>query len=76
MSLPKAPLDRIAGLKQNWKTDLLSGLIVFLIALPLSLGIAMASGVPPIAGLFAAMIGGVLISQISGSFVTINGPAA
>lgn len=70
------PLDGIAGLRENWKTDIVSGFILFLIALPLSLGIAMASGVPPMAGIIAAVVGGLLVSQISGSFVTINGPAA
>jgi MFS superfamily sulfate permease-like transporter len=70
------PADRLAGLKQNWKTDIVSGFILFLIALPLSLGIAMASGMPPMAGIIGAMVGGLLVSQISGSYVTINGPAA
>jgi MFS superfamily sulfate permease-like transporter len=70
------PKDRIPGLLQNWKTDLMSGFILSLIALPLSLGIAIASGAPPMAGLFAAIVGGIVVSQSSGSFVTINGPAA
>jgi MFS superfamily sulfate permease-like transporter len=70
------PLDGIAGLKQNWKTDLLSGFSVFLIALPLCLGIALASGVPPLSGIIAAVLGGILVSLISGCHVTINGPAA
>lgn len=70
------PKDRIAGLKENWRTDVVSGFIVFLIALPLSLGIAIASGMPPLAGIFAAIVGGIVVSQTSGSFVTINGPAA
>src|SRR5262249_53942224 len=68
--------DRLAGLRQNWQSDIVSGFILFLIALPLSLGIAMASGVPPMAGIIAAVVGGLLVSQVSGSYVTINGPAA
>jgi MFS superfamily sulfate permease-like transporter len=75
-SLPAVPKTGLAGLKENWRSDLLAGLLVFLIALPLCLGISMASGFPPSAGIITAIIGGMLVSRISGSFVTINGPAA
>ncbi len=71
-----APSDGIWGLKQNWKFDLLAGFSVFLIALPLSIGISVASGAPPTAGLIAAIVGGILGSLLGGSFLTINGPAA
>ena len=70
------PADGLAGLKQNWRGDLLSGFIVSLIALPLCLGIAMASGVPPMAGIIAGVVGGLILSITSGSYLTINGPAA
>jgi MFS superfamily sulfate permease-like transporter len=71
-----APKDGLAGLAQNWKNDILSGFFVFLIALPLCLGISIASGAPPMSGIFAAIVGGMVVSLMGGSYVTINGPAA
>lgn len=70
------PKDGIAGLKENFSSDALSGFIVFLLALPLSLGIAKASDFPPITGLITAIIGGIAVSFIAGSKLTIKGPAA
>jgi MFS superfamily sulfate permease-like transporter len=70
------PADGLAGLKQNFSKDALSGFLVFLLALPLSLGIAKASDFPTIFGLVTAIIGGVLVSFFAGSRLTIKGPAA
>ncbi|MFN8576806.1 MAG: SulP family inorganic anion transporter [Candidatus Sericytochromatia bacterium] len=62
----KIPKDGIEGLKENFMSDAISGFIVFLLALPLSLGIAKASDFPPIMGLVTAIIGGIFVSLLSG----------
>jgi MFS superfamily sulfate permease-like transporter len=71
-ALPKTGIE---GLKQNWRSDLQAGFFVFLLALPLCLGIAIGSGFPPSAGIITAVVGGLLVSRVSGSFIVINGPA-
>lgn len=58
------------------KHDLPAGLSVFLVALPLCLGIALASGAPLVAGLISGIIGGIIVSLISGSALGVSGPAA
>ena len=70
------PLTGLAGLKQNWKTDIVSGFLVFLLALPLSLGIAKASGFPAAMGVLTAIIGGLFGSMFKVSELSIKGPAA
>jgi len=70
------PADGLAGLKENLTKDALAGFLVFLLAMPLSLGIAKASGFPMIFGLVTAIIGGVVVSFFMGSRLSIKGPAA
>lgn len=61
---------------KNLKTDLPSGLVVFLVALPLCLGISLASGAPFFSGLISGIIGGVVIGTLSSSKLSVSGPAA
>jgi MFS superfamily sulfate permease-like transporter len=62
--------------KRNLKSDLPAGIVVFLVALPLCLGIALASGAPLFAGLLTGIIGGIVVASISGSQLSVSGPAA
>lgn len=67
--LPDHPL-------RNLKYDLPAGIVVFLVAIPLCLGIAMASGAPPLSGLLAGIVGGLVVTLVSGSALSVSGPAA
>ncbi len=72
----KIPQTGLKGLKENWQSDVLAALSVSFVALPLALGIALASGVPPMAGIIAVVVGGVVTTFFRGSHLAINGPAA
>ena len=58
------------------KTDILAGVVVFLVALPLCLGIALASGAPLFAGIISGVIGGIVVGVLSKSELSVSGPAA
>ena len=60
----------------NLKSDFASGLVVFLVALPLCLGIAMASGAPLMSGIISGVIGGIVVGFLSRSHISVSGPAA
>lgn len=58
------------------KTDIQAGVVVFLVALPLCLGIALASGAPLFAGIISGVVGGIVVGVLSGSQLSVTGPAA
>ena len=64
------------NLFSNWKKDIPAGIVVFLVALPLCLGIALASGAPLMSGLITGIIGGIVVGGLSGSALSVSGPAA
>ncbi len=70
------PSDGVKGFKENLRNEITSGLLVSLIALPLCLGIAMASGFPAFGGLITAIVGGLVVAPLCGSQLSIKGPAA
>lgn len=68
----KKVIYTFSNIKQNFP----SGLVVFLVALPLCLGIALASGAPPLSGIIAGIVGGLVVGVISNSNISVSGPAA
>lgn len=75
MTTGTQPQNGVAGLK-HWRYDLMAGMQVALVSLPLSLGIAIASGAPPVTGVISAIIAGLVFPFLGGAYVTISGPAA
>ncbi len=69
------PQNGVAGLK-HWRYDLMAGLQVAMMGIPLSLGIAVASGAPPVCGIISAIIAGFVFPFLGGAYITISGPAA
>jgi MFS superfamily sulfate permease-like transporter len=65
-----------ARLGQTLPRDLISGLVVFLVALPLCLGVALASEAPLFSGVLAGIVGGLVVGALSGSHTSVSGPAA
>lgn len=61
---------------RHWRTDLPASLVVFLVALPLCMGISMACGLPASAGIITGIIGGIVVGSISGAPLQVSGPAA
>lgn len=82
---PSAAVGLASGLRRAWsagygvrdlRADLLSGLVVGVVALPLSMALAIASGVPPEHGLYTAIVAGALTAVLGGSRVQVTGPTA
>ena len=80
---PRSPEPRTANVphtqvfsRSTIPKDLAAGLVVFLVALPLCLGVALASGAPLLSGILAGIVGGILVGMVSGSHTSVSGPAA
>ena len=65
-----------SGLLASWRQDVPASIVVALVALPLCLGVALASGAPLMAGLVAGIVGGIVVGALSGSPLSVSGPAA
>jgi MFS superfamily sulfate permease-like transporter len=63
-------------LLENFRSDIPAGIVVFFVAIPLCLGIALASGAPLFSGLIAGIVGGIVVGSLSGSALGVSGPAA
>lgn len=75
-NLNSAESDWTPGILSNFKYDFPSSIVVFLVAVPLCLGIALASGAPLFSGIIAGIVGGIVVGVLSGSPLGVSGPAA
>jgi MFS superfamily sulfate permease-like transporter len=82
LTVSPAPVDpagdavSVPGLTTAWRADLPASVVVFLVAVPLCLGIALASGAPLFAGIISGVVGGIVVGALSGSQLMVSGPAA
>ena len=73
--MESTPKTGFRGLIENWQSDLIAAVSVSLIALPLSLGIALAAGAPAMSGIISAVVGGIVTTLYRGGHISVNGPA-
>ncbi|MDA9139801.1 SulP family inorganic anion transporter [Flavobacteriaceae bacterium] len=73
--MEQKPKEGFKGFVENFQSDLIAAISVSLIALPLSLGIALAAGAPAMSGILSAVVGGVVTTFFRGGHISINGPA-
>lgn len=73
--LLEPPKDGIKGLTENWQSDIFASFLVFMLALPLALSVAVAAQLPVSAGILSALVGSLIISFLSGSRLTIKSPS-
>lgn len=76
ITMIKPQVSGVSTAGRDWVADLTAGVVVFLVALPLCLGIAFASNAPLISGVLAGIVGGIVVGLISGSHSSVSGPAA
>jgi MFS superfamily sulfate permease-like transporter len=69
-------VNKVKQYASSLRYDLPSSVVVFLVALPLCLGIALASGAPPFSGIISGIVGGIIVASFSGSQLSVSGPAA
>ncbi len=76
MSSSSPEQSEMNAFRRHWRQDLLASVVVFLVALPLCMGIAIASGVPAAAGLITGIVGGLVVALLAGAPLQVSGPAA